>query len=315
MVSTLKCGCLRPFYEKLDENYMIYSEIDEEGRFLIRLFCVNPAVNLNEALEKGVSAIFFSATLLPIRYYRQLLSTKTDDYAVYAQSTFARENRLLLLGNDVSTRYTARGEATYRKYASYLLEMVQGKKGNYMAFFPSYKFMEEVYDQFLLLAEKEGSSAQCVIQAPYMSEEAREIFLEEFEEERKESLLGFCVMGGIFSEGIDLSRDRLIGAAVVGTGLPQVCRERELLREYFDKKGLRGFDYAYVYPGMNKVLQSAGRVIRTEEDRGVILLLDDRFREPRYKETFPREWEGLELCNVKNAGAKMRAFWDQTSSK
>ncbi len=275
-------------YEKLDENYMIYSEIDGEGKFLIRLFCVNPAVNLNEALEKGVSTIFFSATLLPIRYYRQLLSTKTDDYAVYAQSTFARENRLLLLGNDVSTRYTARGEATYRKYASYLLEMVQGKKGNYMAFFPSYKFMEEVYDQFLLLAEKEGSSAQCVIQAPYMSEEAREIFLEEFEEEREESLLGFCVMGGIFSEGIDLSRDRLIGAAVVGTGLPQVCRERELLREYFDKKGLRGFDYAYVYPGMNKVLQSAGRVIRTEEDRGVILLLDDRFREPRYKETFPQ---------------------------
>ena len=274
-------------YEKLDENYMIYSEIDGEGKFFVRLFCVNPAVNLNEALEKGVSTIFFSATLLPIRYYRQLLSTKTDDYAVYAQSTFARENRLLLLGNDVSTRYTARGEATYRKYASYLLEMVQGKKGNYMAFFPSYKFMEEVYDQFLLLAEKEDSSAQCVIQAPYMSEEAREIFLEEFEEEREESLLGFCVMGGIFSEGIDLSRDRLIGAAVVGTGLPQVCRERELLREYFDKKGLRGFDYAYVYPGMNKVLQSAGRVIRTEEDRGVILLLDDRFREGRYKETFP----------------------------
>ena len=215
----------------------------------------------------------------------------------------------------MSTRYTARGEATYRKYASYLLERVQGKKGNYIAFFPSYKFMEEVYDQFLLLAEKEGSSAQCVIQAPYMSEEAREIFLEEFEEEREESLLGFCVMGGIFSEGIDLSRDRLIGAAVVGTGLPQVCRERELLREYFDKKGLRGFDYAYVYPGMNKVLQSAGRVIRTEEDRGVILLLDDRFREGRYKETFPREWEGLEICNVKNAGEKMRAFWDQTSSK
>lgn len=302
-------------YEKLDENYMIYSEIDGEGKFLIRLFCVNPAVNLNEALEKGVSTVFFSATLLPIRYYKQLLSTKSDDYAVYAESTFARENRLLLLGNDVSTRYTARGETTYRKYASYLLEMVREKKGNYMAFFPSYKFMEEVYDRFLLLAEKEGSRIQCVIQAPYMSEEAREIFLEEFEEEREESLLGFCVMGGIFSEGIDLSRDRLIGAAVVGTGLPQVCRERELLKDYFDKKGLRGFDYAYVYPGMNKVLQSAGRVIRTEEDRGVILLLDDRFREPRYKETFPREWEGLEICNVKNAGDKMRLFWDQTSSK
>lgn len=302
-------------YEKLDENYMIYSEIDREGKFLIRLFCVNPAVNLQEALEKGVGTIFFSATLLPIRYYRKLLSTKTDDYAIYAESSFARENRLLLLGNDVSTRYSARGEETYRKYARYLLEMVNAKKGNYMAFFPSYKFMEEVYDRFLDLASEEGSRAECVIQAPYMSEEAREIFLEEFEEIREESLLGFCVMGGIFSEGIDLSRDRLIGAAVVGTGLPQVCRERELLKEYFDSKGLQGFDYAYVYPGMNKVLQSAGRVIRTEEDTGVILLLDERFRERRYRETFPREWEGLEMCNVKNAGAKMRAFWDQTSSK
>ena len=140
----------------------------------------------------------------------------------------------------MSTRYTARGEETYRKYAAYLLEMVGAKKGNYMAFFPSYRFMEEVYDRFRTLLEEKGSAAQCVIQAPYMSEEAREIFLEEFEEDRDESLLGFCVMGGIFSEGIDLSRDRLIGAAVVGTGLPQVCRERELLKDYFDRKGLRG---------------------------------------------------------------------------
>lgn len=302
-------------YERLDENYMIYSEIDGDGRFLVRLFCVNPAVNLSETLEKGVGVVLFSATLLPIRYYKKLLSTKQDDYAVYAESSFARDHRLLLLGSDVSTRYTARGEETYRKYAAYLLEMVGAKKGNYMAFFPSYRFMEEVYDRFRTLLEEKGSAAQCVIQAPYMSEEAREIFLEEFEEDRDESLLGFCVMGGIFSEGIDLSRDRLIGAAVVGTGLPQVCRERELLKDYFDRKGLRGFDYAYVYPGMNKVLQSAGRVIRTEEDRGVILLLDDRFREARYKETFPREWEGLQMCNVKSAGEKMRAFWDQTSSK
>lgn len=302
-------------YEKLDENYMIYSEIDPEGKFLIRLFCVNPAVNLNEALEKGISTIFFSATLLPIRYYKRLLSTKSDDYAVYAESSFPRENRLLLLGNDVSTRYTARGESTYRKYAGYLLEMVNARKGNYMAFFPSYRFMEEVYDRFLQLENETGCRADCVMQASYMSEEAREIFLEEFEEERKESLLGFCVMGGIFAEGIDLSKDRLIGAAVVGTGLPQVCRERELLRQYFDSRGLRGFDYAYVYPGMNKVLQSAGRVIRTEEDRGVILLLDGRFRETRYKETFPREWEGIELCNVENAGRKMKDFWTQISSK
>lgn len=302
-------------YERLDENYMIYSEIDKEGKFQIRLFCVNPSVNLKESLDKGISTVFFSATLLPIRYYKELLSTEKDDYAVYARSVFDKKNRLLMVGNDVSTRYTRRGEKMYRRYALYLKEMALAKTGNYMAFFPSYRFMEEVYECFLDMVEEENIQLDCLIQAPYMSEEAREIFLEGFEEERDVSLMGFCVMGGIFSEGIDLSEDKLIGAAIIGTGLPQVCRERELLKEYFDKKEIRGFDYAYVYPGMNKVQQSAGRVIRTEEDRGIILLLDDRFQEKRYKETFPREWEGYQMCNIKNVKEKIRKFWDQTSSK
>ena len=302
-------------YERLDENYMIYSEIDKEGKFQIRLFCVNPSVNLKESLDKGISTVFFSATLLPIRYYKELLSTEKDDYAVYARSVFDKKNRLLMVGNDVSTRYTRRGEKMYRRYALYLKEMALAKTGNYMAFFPSYRFMEEVYECFLDMVEEENIQLDCLIQAPYMSEEAREIFLEGFEEERDVSLMGFCVMGGIFSEGIDLSEDKLIGAAIIGTGLPQVCRERELLKEYFDKKEIRGFDYAYVYPGMNKVQQSAGRVIRTEEDRGIILLLDDRFQEKRYKETFPRDWEGYQMCNIKNVKEKIRKFWDQTSSK
>lgn len=302
-------------YEKLDENYMIYSEIDDDGKFQIRLFCVNPSVNLKESLDKGISTVFFSATLLPIRYYKELLSTETDDYAVYANSIFDREKRLLMIGNDVSTRYTRRGQDMYYRYALYLKEMSSAKIGNYMAFFPSYRFMEEVYECFREVVEKEKVQIDCLIQAPYMSEEAREIFLEGFEEERNISLMGFCVMGGIFSEGIDLSEDKLIGAAIIGTGLPQVCRERELLKEYFDKKDMRGFDYAYVYPGMNKVQQSAGRVIRTEEDRGIILLLDDRFQEKRYKETFPREWEGYQMCNIKNVKEKIQKFWDYTSSK
>ena len=302
-------------YERLDENYVIYSEIDKEGKFQIRLFCVNPSVNLKESLDKGISTVFFSATLLPIRYYKELLSTEKDDYAVYARSVFDKKNRLLMVGNDVSTRYTRRGEKMYHRYALYLKEMALAKTGNYMVFFPSYRFMEEVYECFLDMVEEENIQLDCLIQAPYMSEEAREIFLEGFEEERDVSLMGFCVMGGIFSEGIDLSEDKLIGAAIIGTGLPQVCRERELLKEYFDKKEMRGFDYAYVYPGMNKVQQSAGRVIRTEEDRGIILLLDDRFQEKRYKETFPREWEGYQMCNIKNVKEKIRKFWDQTSSK
>ena len=294
-------------YERLDENYIIYSEIEGDGRFKVRLFCINPSVNLKEYLDKGNSTVFFSATLLPIHYYKKLLSTETDDYAVYAESSFDPSNRLLMLGTDVSTRYTLRGEDMYKKYAGYLMEMAEARRGNYIAFFPSYRFMEEVYEEFGKLDKNE--KIERVIQSQYMSEEAREIFLEDFEENRDKSLMGFCVMGGIFSEGIDLAKDRLIGAVIIGTGLPQVCRERELLKEYFDRQGVRGFDYAYVYPGINKVLQSAGRVIRTDQDRGVILLLDDRFLERRYQETFPREWSNLQVCNIRNAPGKMRDFW------
>ena len=124
-------------------------------------------------------------------------------------------------------------------------------------------------------------------------------------------MIGFCVMGGIFSEGIDLTAERLIGAAIVGTGLPQVCNEREILKRWFDEGGMSGFDYAYLYPGMNKVLQSAGRVIRTEEDAGVIMLLDDRFLDRRYLETFPREWSDFQVCGLKTVGRALGAFWSR----
>lgn len=297
--------------ERVDENYLLYSEIREDGKFQVCLFCVNPSRNLQNFLEKGRSAVFFSATLLPIRYYKQLLSTEEEAYAIYARSPFDPANRLLLLGKDVSTRYTRRGEGMYQRYARYLLAAASGKRGNYIAFFPSYRFMEAVYEEFqkLLEEERENPGIECVMQSQYMTEEAREIFLENFEEARDQSLMGFCVMGGIFAEGIDLARDRLIGAVIVGTGLPQVCRERELLKEYFEGKGKKGFDYAYLYPGMNKVLQSAGRVIRTDEDRGVILLLDDRFGDARYRETFPREWEKIEVCTLTGVEERLREFW------
>lgn len=295
-------------YERLDENYMIYSELEEDGRFKLRLFCVNPAGRLQEFLDKGNSTIYFSATLLPIHYYKKLLSTAKDDYAIYAESPFDTQKRQLLLGTDVSTKYTRRGEEMYGRYAKYLIQVARVRVGNYIAFFPSYRFMEDVYEVFCDMLGDEPE-IEAVMQSQYMSEEAREIFLENFEEDRDHSLMGFCVMGGIFSEGIDLAEDKLIGAVIIGTGLPQVCRERELLIQYFDGQGLRGFDYAYLYPGMNKVLQSAGRVIRTEEDRGVILLLDERFRDARYQETFPREWKEYSLCNVGNVEDAIEEFW------
>lgn len=294
-------------YDILDENYVVYSELEPDGRFKVKLYCINPAANLQEYLEQGNSTIFFSATLLPIQYYKNLLSVEKEDYAVYAESSFPRENRLLLIGRDVSTRYTQRSREMYRRIASYIRAAAVSKTGNYLVFFPSYRFMEDVYDAFL----ETERNAEVILQSQFMGEEEREAFLKEFRSGREKSLIGFCVMGGIFAEGIDLVEDRLIGAIIVGPGIPQVCNDREIVKGYFDKKGMEGFDYAYLYPGMNKVLQSAGRVIRTEKDRGTILLLDDRFLQRKYREMFPREWDNWKLCDVRNAEKYMKRFWEE----
>lgn len=301
-------------HDKLDENYMIYTELTEEGKFYVWLFCVNPAVNLSEYLNFGVSTIFFSATLLPIQYYKKLLSTQTDDYAVYAHTPFPEENKKVLIGSDVTTRYTRRSEEMYERYARYMLETVRKKQGNYLAFFPSYRFLNDVYEAFLTL-RREKEEIFCLIQDPGMTEEEREEFLNYFEEERDGTLIGFCVMGGIFSEGIDLTEERLIGTWIVGTGLPQVCLERELLKQYFDEKGMSGFEYAYLYPGMNKVLQAAGRVIRTDTDRGMIFLLDDRFLLRQYRAVFPREWSKATSIRLSQTAEVVAEFWDETQTQ
>lgn len=301
-------------HDKLDENYMIYTELTEEGKFYVWLFCVNPAVNLSEYLNYGVSTIFFSATLLPIQYYKKLLSTQTDDYAVYAHTPFPEENKKVLIGSDVTTRYTRRSEEMYERYARYMLETVRKKQGNYLAFFPSYRFLNDVYEAFLTL-RREKEEIFCLIQDPGMTEEEREEFLNYFEEERDGTLIGFCVMGGIFSEGIDLTEERLIGTWIVGTGLPQVCLEREQLKQYFDEKGMSGFEYAYLYPGMNKVLQAAGRVIRTDTDRGMIFLLDDRFLLRQYRAVFPREWSKATSIRLSQTAEVVAEFWDETQTQ
>lgn len=297
--------------DNLNENYLIYTELLESGEFQIRLFCVDVSGNLQECLNKGKSTIYFSATFLPIHYYKNLLSTLTDDYAIYAKSTFEPGKRLVMVGTDTSSRYTNRNVGEYRKMAEYVLQLIQAKRGNYMVFFSSYRMMEDVAEQFVLLCEEKKENIRLICQETGMREEQREEFLAQFEESHPEGLAGFCVMGGIFGEGIDLKEDRLIGAVVVGAGLPQVCSERELLKAFYDKRGEDGFFYAYLCPGMNKVLQSAGRVIRTEEDEGVILLLDERFGSARYRRMFPEEWGQIWLCNLQNVGQKTSEFWEE----
>lgn len=310
-------------YELTDENYVTYTKMEEDDRFLIRLFCVNPAQNLKECMSRAVSSILFSATLLPIQYYKRLLGGETEDYEVYAESAFDRRRCVQLTGTDVTTRYTRRGEDEYRKIARYIYETVKNRYGNYMVFFPSYRFLQQVYDIYTV--EFQDEMQECIVQDSRMDEQEREDFLKRFSgnelcdltqirmevEEEENSLLGFCVMGGIFSEGIDLKNDSLIGVIIVGTGIPQVCAEREILKQYFDDGDGNGFDYAYRYPGMNKVLQSAGRVIRTAEDIGIIVLLDERFGSHSYRKMFPREWENCQQVTVDRIGKQIERFWDE----
>ncbi len=308
-------------YEKLDENYRIYTEQTENSGFCLKLLCVNPAKNLSECMEKGRAGVLFSATLLPISYYKKLLGAAPEDAAVYAESSFDRERLGVFVGRDVTSRYKRRNEDTYYRIASYIDRAISGREGKYLIFFPSYLFMNNVIDSFQRHFHKEDRD-EMLIQQERMSEEDREAFLARFT--RKElipmdnlfktmsitppTLLGFCVLGGIFSEGIDLKEDALIGSIIVGVGFPQICNEREIIRDYFEENG---FDYAYRFPGMNKVLQAAGRVIRTERDKGVVLLLDERFTDNSYQRMFPREWKGYTVTGLSGIADGLESFWEK----
>lgn len=298
----------------LDENYVIYGNYLAGGDFQIRLFCVNPAVNLQRGLDKGRSTILYSATLLPVRYYQKMLSTRADDYAVYIPSPFPKENRFLAIGLDVSSRYTRRTPDEFRKIASYIEKTVRAKKGNYLIFFPSYAMLESVRDQYETLAVTDPDDLpELLCQRPSMNEKEREEFLQVFSADSQKAYLGLCVMGGIFGEGIDLTGEALIGVIVVGPGLPQIGEERELLKGYYDRIGENGFDIAYRFPGINKVLQAAGRVIRTKDDKGVILLLDDRFRNSETRNLFPAEWSDCQLCSLQTIESRLQSFWKHVS--
>lgn len=297
-------------HDLLDENYVMYTQHEEDGRFRVKLYCVNPAANLQNCLDKGISTIFFSATLLPVRYYKQLLSGRKDDYAIYARSPFDPEQKQVIIGRDVSSRYTRRGPEEYAKIAEYIDQVASARAGNYIVFFPSYRMMEDIGAVY---EERYGyRKRRILMQNPSMQENDREEFLAQFEQESTDTLLGFCVMGGIFAEGIDLTGEKLVGTVIVGTGLPQVNYEREILKNYYDRKQENGFDYAYRFPGMNKVLQSAGRVIRTREDYGVILLLDERFCSPEYRNLFPREWEDFQISTRRDVRRVLEEFWKKT---
>jgi DNA excision repair protein ERCC-2 len=291
--------------EYYDERFVTYIE-STKNDVSIKLFCLDPSYLLSECMKKGKAAVLFSATLSPMEYFIQVLGGDENSYRMRLTSPFPRENLCLLIEDKISTRYKRR-EYTYDKITETISNVVQGKKGNYLVFFPSYQYMNEVHNRFI----EANKDVNVIVQNSGMTEEERESFLDNFSESSEQTLTAFAVMGGIFGEGIDLTGDKLSGAIIVGVGLPQVCLERDIIRDYFNETKGVGFEYAYIYPGMNKVLQAVGRVIRTESDRGVVLLIDERFSENTYKRLFPPEWQPIRVGNnIENIKLNLKRFWN-----
>jgi DNA excision repair protein ERCC-2 len=288
--------------EQFDESYAAcYEALPPDLR--LKLFCIDPSRQIGEALNRCRAAVFFSATLTPLDYFQTMLASESDR-ALSLPSPFPAENLAVFVADRLSTYYRHR-DRTRSEVAQILRSLVQPHAGNYLLFFPSYQYMRMVLEAF----QPVGTDVDVLVQAPGMSEPQRESFLARFETDNPRTLVGFAVMGGIFGEGIDLVGTRLSGAAVVGVGLPAVGLERELIREYFADRLEKGFEYAYMYPGINRVLQAAGRVIRTETDRGVVLLIDQRYGSEHYRALLPGHWSPVRVGTHEKFAENLRGFW------
>jgi DNA excision repair protein ERCC-2 len=277
----------------------------EPGGVQIKLFCVDPAPSLLPVLQESAGTIFFSATLAPLDYYRTLLANKLAAESLELGSPFPRENLPVFIEDRIATHFKGRA-GTYAAVAESIVSLTSARRGNYLIFFPSYRYLESVLAVFQSIAP----GTEVIAQRSGMNESERAQFVANFDTENHRTLAGFAVMGGIFGEGIDLVGDRLAGAVVVGVGLPQISMERDLIARYFSALGKNGFNYGYVFPGMNRVLQAVGRVIRTETDRGVALLIDERFSKWPYRELLPKWWDLKLLASALPVRELIQAFWD-----
>ncbi|HOK62574.1 MAG TPA: helicase C-terminal domain-containing protein [Soehngenia sp.] len=268
--------------EYFGDNYVVKFDAGNED-YTLTLYCLDASKFIKNITGENRANVYFSATLTPINYFRDLLGSDKDDYHMILKSPFDKDNLLILINGYTSTRYKDRSK-TYSDIAKAIYDFSNAKEGNYIVFFPSYAYLNAVYEQF----KGEHPEIYTIKEESNLTKLQREEFLNEFS--NKGRLISFCVLGGSFSEGIDLVGDKLIGAIIVGVGMPQISRERDILKGYFELNYNRGFDYAYTFPGMNKVMQAVGRVIRTENDKGAILLIDDRYLTNKYTSLMPSEW-------------------------
>ena len=296
--------------ENFDERYRTYIEkIGDEVS--LKLYCLDPSARLDEALSEAHASVFFSATLTPADYFSDILGGGKTSRSISLPSPFPRENLGLIALTSVSTRFEDR-DRSYKKIAGAIAATVAAKRGNYIVYFPSYKYMQSVSDIFCA----RYPNVPVAIQKSGMTRAEREEFLSFFEEDEGRLRVGFCVLGGSFSEGVDLPGSRLIGTVIVGVGLPGLSAERNIIRDYFENRAECGYDYSYTYPGMNSILQAAGRVIRRPEDCGVVVLIDDRYAEEKYRALYPPHWEGMKFASdIPSLQTELANFWTKNATE
>lgn len=289
------------------EKYTVFAFRDDKN-VSVKLFCLDPSDVIASRLSLGKSAVFFSATLIPTDYYRSILGNDRSATVLTVESPFPRENAAIAVLDKVSTRFTERNGLLYRM-AEIVRRTANSHVGNYMVFCPSFHYMEKLADAFLPMAREDDTAV--MVQPRQTTDRERRAFLNAFCESPQKPMVAFCVSGGVFSESVDLAGTRLSGAVVIGVGLPSPSPERDAVEGYYNEKCDAGREYAYIYPGMNRVLQAAGRVIRRESDRGVIVLVDDRLREPVYRKLLPSHWHGLRYIGDDIAFCRyLSAFWE-----
>jgi DNA excision repair protein ERCC-2 len=291
--------------DQYDECYT--SCYEKMGKDLkLKLFCIDPSIHLENALNRCQTAIFFSATMTPMDYFKRILGCDQSAHHLILHSPFPGKNLGLFISDRISTYYRHRDQ-TADQVSKVISALIEQKKGNYLLYFPSYAYMRKIHWSYTARSPQ----TETLLQEPGMAESERDQFLRRFSRDNPQTLVGFAVMGGIFGEGIDLVGKRLMGAVIVGVGLPGISLERELIKEYFTHTLGAGYEYAYLFPGINRVLQAAGRVIRTEQDRGVILLIDQRYSRYQYKSLLREEWDPIWVQDNRQLADGLQKFWNQ----
>lgn len=292
--------------EYYDDKFMTYIEL-YGGEVTVSLNCIDPSDILDDILSLGRASVMFSATLAPLSYFCDLLGGGKKSLCLELSSPYEQKNLCVAAIDSVSTRFEDR-DKSYKRIASCIAAAVSPRAGNYIVYFPSYGYLEKVHEAFV----KKYPKVCTIVQRKGMNRTQHHEFIESFKDDENKMRIGFCVLGGSFSEGVDLPGNRLIGSIIVGVGLPGFSSERNIMRDYFENRYENGFEYAYTYPGMNNVLQAAGRVIRREEDKGIVVLIDDRYGEPTYKNLFPKHWSHLVYAGDAASLAEIiRRFWNE----